>query len=326
MQTDYVSPEFPEALKHITTAAGTQTKKNHSSLKSSLDVVRVYAEEIGLANNELTTLIEAITRGDLLDQTSQNALMKSLYPAEKVPFEIVCIVVGSLGHGTQKASMATQQSLIQWLIKISDFLEEMSILTKFYSVLFNILNLTNLRADLCNLLTRITQKKHVKPFRIQMLQDLSATVGPEPDLLKLMFVYNQHAPGTLDLGKGNKPLGDISYLDPEWVLQLSRIQSRCGSLPASTDVKDYVGSLEKVKLSDLKPADMGDRIMQRTLALIAEDKTQSIIDECFSPVFNGLLEKMSSRQERSRSLSSTLGIFASLTRYTKVGKSRKIVI
>ena len=71
------------------------------------------------------------------------------------------------------------------------------------------------RAYLCHLLSLITRKKHVRPFRIQMLcvflpralksmanqstlrLELWKTCGNEPALLRLIYVYEKHRPDVL---------------------------------------------------------------------------------------------------------------------------------
>jgi hypothetical protein len=209
---------------------------------------------------------------------------------------------------------------------VSDYLEEPSSLTRFYSVLFNLLDMTNLRAELCHLLARITRRKHVRPFRVRMLQDLSTNVGPEPALLRLMHVFDKYAPGVLDISKANKRLGDFPHPDPEWGVQLSMIQSRHGVRPVSADLKDYVDRLDKVTLIHLKPTDLKDRTMQRNLALASEESSRRQVDECLSPNFEKYLEKSSNDHDVGKSLSEILDSVYSYTKFTKVGLSLRFVL
>lgn len=313
-----LSGDFQQALDHISTAPDIPTKKKYPALKPSLDTIHVHAEKRGLPDEVLKTFIDAITRPNSFDQTSQKALITSLYPAGRVPTEIVSIVVGSLGYGASKASVPTQQLLLQWVIMVSDYLEAPSSLSQFYSVLFNLLDMTNLRADTCRLLAKITRRKHVRPFRIQMLRDLSTAVGPEPALLRLMHVYDRYAPGVLDL-RSSKRFGNFPHLDPEWGLRLDRIQSRNRLQTTSADVENYVERLERVDLSDLKSVDLRDRTVQLNLALGPLETSRREIDDCLSAILEPRLEKSFNGHDIGKSHSEALESVLIYTRYTKVG-------
>lgn len=80
-----------------------------------------------------------------LDQSSATILIKNLYPAGKVPSEAVCAIVASLGHAKKKPSSSTQAALLRWLSAIHGVLEDHSILTQFYAVLFNLLDMITIR-------------------------------------------------------------------------------------------------------------------------------------------------------------------------------------
>jgi centromere protein I len=138
----------------------------------------------------LEQLVDIITRPNQLDQSSLGSLVRNLYPGSRVTDSIVVKVVGSLGHGRMKPSYSTQAALLKWLIMVYDILENQRLLSKLYSVLFNLIDtsalryftttfsrpllsllhpLTHIRAQLCHLLSLITRRKHVRPFRIQVL-------------------------------------------------------------------------------------------------------------------------------------------------------------
>ncbi|MCJ1375473.1 hypothetical protein MMC20_006709 [Loxospora ochrophaea] len=153
-----------------------------------------YACQHGLTVTLLRTLLDHVTRANFLDQTSAVELIGSLYPAAKVPSGLVCIVVNSLGQGKQKPSLAIQSSLLKWLVLTHEVLEDSSILSKLYSVLFNLLDMISLRPNLCHLLAIITRRRHVKPFRIQSLLQLSSIAANEPSILGLVQVYKRYYP------------------------------------------------------------------------------------------------------------------------------------
>lgn len=132
--------------------------------------------------------MDIITRPNEVDQSSLGNLIRNLYPATRVPDIIAIKVVGSLGHGRVKPSYSAQAALLKWLIMVYDVLENQKVLSQLYSVLFNLLDASALRyfsnhgepslpfpnADifrpqLCHVLSLITRRKHVRPFRIQAL-------------------------------------------------------------------------------------------------------------------------------------------------------------
>jgi len=119
-----------------------------------------------------------------LDQASIANIIRNLYPATKVSDDTVVKVVGSLGHGQSRAAFPVQTMLLKWLVMVHGVLEDQKILSQLYSFLFNLLDTIAIRYDLvshfctsahsyraplCQLLSLITRRRHVRPFRIQML-------------------------------------------------------------------------------------------------------------------------------------------------------------
>ena len=334
-----------EAITRVQTAADTQTKTKYSILKSSLDTISTYAENHGLLNSDLQTLIEVVKRPVSLDQKSQNVIIKSLYPASNVPSDLICTVIGCLGHGSHKASVSSQQLLLEWIFMVADYLEEPSHLSKVYSVLFNLLDMMSIRAEICHVLAQITRRKHVQPFRIHFLQGLSKNAGQDHALLKLMFVYDKYAPGILVLEKPRKNVMDSSHTNPDWVSKLERIhnktsftstkinhrlassrflqrRSRRAKAPSTfqgdDEIENFVNRLEDIRLSDINVSDLSDPVLQiytSTVQKASEDQS----DDFLSPVFNEQTEKLASGQNISKVSSQTLKNVLSYTRYAKVG-------
>jgi centromere protein I len=60
------------------------------------------------------------------------------------------------------------------------------------------------RPLLCHVLSLATRRKHVRPFRIQMLMELTRQAGNEPPLVGLMRVYKDFFPDIIvgDLTSG----------------------------------------------------------------------------------------------------------------------------
>ena len=149
-----------------------------------MTAICAYAYECGLSAHALNVVIDIVTQSNFLDQSSVTALVKGLYPAGRVSSHLVCRIVASLGNGRDKPSAATQNLLLRWVIMIYEVLESPTFVSSLYAVLFNMLDMTSLRLDdsafcysaanelrasVCHLLAIITRRKHVKPFRIQML-------------------------------------------------------------------------------------------------------------------------------------------------------------
>lgn len=96
-------------------------------------------------------------------------LVRGLYPASRVTPSQALRVVGALGHGRLKPSLAMQALLLRWLVMVYHVLEEPAVLARAYPVLFNLLDTAAIRAPLTHLLALVTRRKHVRPFRIQNL-------------------------------------------------------------------------------------------------------------------------------------------------------------
>ena len=337
--------EVQDALNRVRTAADTQTKTKYSILKPFLDTVTTYAENHGLSNSALQTLVDAVKRPNSFDQKGQNAIIKSLYPANDVSSELICTVIGSLGHGSRKASVSSQQLLLGWVLMVADYLEQRSHLSNFYSVLFNLLDMMSIRAEICHLLAKITRRRHVRPFRIHLLQDLSKRTSQEPALLKLMYVYDKYAPGILVLDKPRKHSIDLLSADSDWVLQLERIRNipsitlakrsnqlassrflrqsstkakASNTIPSAGDIESLVNQLEDIKLSDMTASDLSDPVLQIYIMLTGQEASGDQIDDLLNPIFHQQLEKLASGQSISKASLQLLQGVVQYSRYTKV--------
>ena len=342
--------EVQDALNRVRTAADTQTKTKYSILKPFLDTVATYAESHGLSNSTLQTLVDVVKSPNSFDQKSQNAIIKSLFPASNVSSGLICTVIGCLGYGSRKASVSSQQLLLRWVLLVADYLEQPSHLSNFYSVLFNLLDMMSIRAEICHLLAKITRRKHVRPFRIHLLQDLSKRTSQEPALLKLMYVYDKYAPGILVLDKPRKHSIDLSSADSDWVLQLERIRSTpsitlakrsnqlassrflrqsstkakaSSTIPSAGEIESLVNQLEDIKLSDMTASDLSDPVLQIYIMLTGQEASRDQIDDLLNPIFHQQLEKLASGQSISKASLQLLQSVVQYSRYTKV--STKII-
>ncbi|KAG4437158.1 hypothetical protein IFR05_007360 [Cadophora sp. M221] len=205
-------------------AAKTPTKQRKAKISVIVDKIcsRAYAD--GLSNSSLELLVDIVTRPNELDQSNLGNLIRSLYPATRVPDIIVIKVVGSLGHGRVKPSYSAQAALLKWLIMIHDVLENQKVLSQLYSVLFNLLDTSALRPQLCHVISLITRRKHVRPFRIQALMELSRQGGYEPPVVGLMRVYKDYYPDVI-VGEVTSGRASVfTHPNPEWRQRLGEIQ------------------------------------------------------------------------------------------------------
>jgi len=166
----------------------------------------------------LARLLKILTTKNNLDQGTVTTLIKNLYPQKRIASKNVTQVVCCLGPSKNKPSPATQALLLRWLILSYDLFEERAHLAKLYSVLFNHLDMISLRKPLCHLLSLITRRKHVKPFRIQALMELiQSSGGDEKELISLLRIFKNYYPEIIlgDFGSRRNALF-FKHPDPEW--------------------------------------------------------------------------------------------------------------
>ncbi|KAA8895854.1 Mis6-domain-containing protein [Sphaerosporella brunnea] len=185
-----------------------------------------HAKIRGLAPDVLDTLIDALTKApSFLNQTASARIVKALIPRRKVSEENVLTIVGCLGIGVNKPSLATQQAaLLRWLVMVYNVLEDYTILSRMYGVLFNLLDMITLRAHICHLLSLVTRRKHIKPFRIQALLQLKQDVGNEQHVNALLQTYKNYYPDIIVAEVGPFRAGVFSHPSPEWMQQVLAIQ------------------------------------------------------------------------------------------------------
>lgn len=178
----------------------------------------------GVLPEELLQLIDVIISRTHLDQASLNNILRNLYPVSHVSEDVVLKIVGSLGLGEQKPSLTLQSALLQWVIQVYHVLDNkaQSVLSRAYSVLFNLLDVSATRPQLFHILAIITRRKHVQHYRIQALLNLTRQNANDRHLQGLLRVYRNYYP---EIIVGNPGKGSTFKLpDPEWKERLAVIQ------------------------------------------------------------------------------------------------------
>ncbi|KAL4898606.1 Mis6-domain-containing protein [Aspergillus ambiguus] len=216
-----------DAIEHLEAVAPVPSKQRYTDAGKLAKTIASHAYDSGLPGAALERVTKILTTSNHLDQGTVTTLIKNLYPAERVPSKLVTQVVCCLGPSKNKPSPATQVQLVRWLILVYDFLEDRSHLSKLYAVLFNYLDMISLRKPLCHILSFITRRKHVKPFRIQALMELvRSSGGDERELLTLLKVFKNYCPDVIvgDVGMFGRKGLVFKHPDPEWSSHLKLLQ------------------------------------------------------------------------------------------------------
>lgn len=314
-------------------------KPNAVERRPYINTICQYANQHGLATQDLRSLLDLAILPSSLNQASRGLIIKSLYPACRVPSDMVYKIASSLGHGAHKPLASVQFALLRWLIMAHCAFEDASALSALYSVFFNLLGRMDIRAPLCHVLAMITKRKHVKPFRLDIIQRLSIDIPREPALEKLMRIFNQ-----LGSPRSDKPGTQGLFIlfphpDPAWGERLRLIQQQAGitAVPTGTytqsfifssvrkDVKigaessstnsrkrsrdafemtnvdDIAQHLEDLNVPVPKAQNLNDRLLQQYLSTQSDEVIDSLLDGVLDPLFGKELEGMAKGDEVRRS-------------------------
>ncbi|WZH45059.1 Mis6-domain-containing protein [Fusarium acuminatum] len=199
-------------------------KTRATSIKPTITNLTSLCYEWGLLPETLDHLIDLVTTPNHLDQASQAAIIGNLYPAAPVSRESTLRVISCLGHGALKPSLTLQAALLKWLITVHHTLESPQVLSQVYPVLFNLLDTAATRPNLSHLLALITRRKHVRPFRIQALLNLSRQTGNDPCLIGLLRVFKDYYPEVIVGEAVRGKASSFKHPDPQWRERLDEIQ------------------------------------------------------------------------------------------------------
>ncbi|CAO2648421.1 Nn.00g076880.m01.CDS01 [Neocucurbitaria sp. VM-36] len=184
----------------IKATSRTPPKQRIVKVSSVVDVICRHAFDAGLDHDALRDVVQLVSVKTHLDQTSVTTLVKNLYPAQRVPADVVVTVVGALGQGKGKPSPGTQDSLVKWLTAIHEIIEDGNILSRLYGVLFGMLDMISIRLE------------------------LSRGLGNEPALQGLLRVYKDYYPDII-LGSTSTSRKSFAPLpDLEWRTRISAVQ------------------------------------------------------------------------------------------------------
>ncbi|KAK4189083.1 centromere protein I [Podospora australis] len=220
------SDRLEDLLGDLEAASKLPARSRLTSIKSTVEKATSLLYDQGAPPEELARLVDLLTQSNELDQASLAAITRNLYPSDKVDDEIVLRFVGALGHGCLKPSFPLQCLFLKWLVMVHHLLQNPTILSQVYGVLFNLLATAAIRPQLCHLLALITRRKHVRPFRIQSILNLSRQTGGDPNLTGLLRVFKNYYPEIIvgELTKGRA--ATFKHPDPNWRERLNEIQQQ----------------------------------------------------------------------------------------------------
>ncbi|KAL2023816.1 hypothetical protein VTK56DRAFT_1083 [Thermocarpiscus australiensis] len=224
------SPEGDDDLEgllgDLEAASEIPAKRRKASIKSTVERITSVLYDRGALPHELARLVDLLTIRNHLDQASLAAIVRNLYPSAKVSDQAVLRFIGALGHGQLKPSLPLQALFLRWLVMVYHLLENPAILSQAYGVLFNLLDTAAIRPQLCHLLALVTRRKHVRPFRIQAILNLSRQTGGDPNLTGLLRVFKNYYPEIIvgDVTKGRAAA--LKHPDPQWRTRLNEIQQQ----------------------------------------------------------------------------------------------------
>ncbi|KAG0648352.1 Sim4 complex subunit mis6 [Hyphodiscus hymeniophilus] len=306
-----------ELLVDLERAAKTPAKQRVTNASSLIAKLCLIAYEDGLSSAALEDIIDIITLSNHLDQASTGSLIKNLYPVGKVQDSVVFKVVGSLGHGKAKPSFTVQAALLKWLVMTYDILDHQRVLSKLYSVLFNLLDTIAIRME------------------------LTRQVGNDPPLVALMRVYKDYYPDVIvgDVTTGRASV--FTHPNPEWRQRLGEIQdvnlqrTQDGQAPEQQNfrvtrrglngskrqktslipevhtshaqessvtleevenVTNFVNMLERIELPNQLVAAIGDPLLQKLLQLKPSTPNIHRMDQWLLAFFEDQLETLGSER------------------------------
>ncbi|OAX80697.1 hypothetical protein ACJ72_04961 [Emergomyces africanus] len=253
---DSPQQEMEDAIEQLENVASIPSKQRHTNVADLAKSIASNAYDSGIPTHLLERLVTIISKSKHLDQTTITTIVKNLYPSGRVSPRTISKVISCFGPSRSKPSPATQALFLRWLILVYEDMEDQSYLSRLYAVLFNFLDMISLRRSLCHLLSLITRRKHVKPFRVQALLELMRnTGGEERELLGLLKVFKSYYPDII-VGDTYPSTGRASYFfkhpDPEWVKQMRHVQEKAAAAGLTANDQNAPQTFQVVRRGAVK--------------------------------------------------------------------------
>ncbi|KAJ5109872.1 Centromere protein Cenp-I [Penicillium argentinense] len=262
-----------DALEHLEAVAYVPVKQRYTDASELARIITSDAYENGIPQAALGRLLKVLTAKNNLDQGTVTSLIKNLYPQEGILSKHITQVVCCLGPNKTKPTPATQALLVRWLILAYDLLEDKSHLGKLYAVLFNHLDMISLRKPLCHLLSLITRRKHVKPFRIQTLMEFIQNAGGEDkELVCLLRIFKNYYPEII-VGDGGSRRAGLFFKHPdlEWSSHAKALQDQNEERAQASQQSKYQvvhrGAVKRSRLEVIIPVLQTSRVSSKQTSL-----------------------------------------------------------
>ncbi|KAJ5887666.1 Centromere protein Cenp-I [Penicillium taxi] len=263
-----------DAIEHLEATAFVPAKQRYTDVGKLVNTIASVAYENGIPQNMLGRILKILTVKNNLDQGTITILIKNLYPQERVASEHVNHIVCCLGPSKFKPSPATQALLVRWLILAYDLLQDRTHLGKLYAVLFNHLDMISLRKSLCHVLSMITRRKHVKPFRIQALMDLvQRNIGDEKEIISLLSTYKNYYPDIItgDVSGSRRSSLFFKHPDLDWSSHARMLQSQNMERVQATQGSSFQvlhrGAIKRSKIEVVVPVLQTSRVSKKHASL-----------------------------------------------------------
>ncbi|EPE09405.1 mis6 domain-containing protein [Ophiostoma piceae UAMH 11346] len=205
-------------------AARVPAKRRQFAVKPTVERLTALTYEHGLRPDAFRTLVVDVLAapGIYLDQASLGSLIRNLYPVGSssgsspsssgtVPEDVVLAIVGCLGQGQLKPTLAIQSLLLRWIVLVYHVLspQALAVLSRSYAVLFNLLDTAGIRPQLCHVLVLITRRRHT---------------GHDAYLVGLLRVFKNYYPEVI-VGEATRGRASpFKHPDPQWRTHLDEIR------------------------------------------------------------------------------------------------------
>ncbi|KAK0739800.1 Mis6-domain-containing protein [Apiosordaria backusii] len=211
-----------QLLDDLESASRTPAKRRQTSIKPTVEKTTSLLYDRGALPDDLIRLVDLLTLHNHLDQASLSAITRNLYPLGKVSDEVILRIVGALGHGHLKPSFPLQSLFLKWLVMVYHLLQDPTILSQTYGVLFNLLD----TAAISCVIDRISSLRLTRIDKARIRLALSRQTGGDPNLTGLLRVYKNYYPEIIvgDITKGRAAA--FKHPDTQWRERLNEIQQQ----------------------------------------------------------------------------------------------------
>ncbi|ORX55774.1 Mis6-domain-containing protein [Hesseltinella vesiculosa] len=149
------------------------------------------SKKFGLKAIQISGLLDVVFSQKLSD-TVACSFVSCLFPRDSVPEREITRIFGNLSCRDYSPNLMAR--LLSWVILVYDFISPKKHLPRLYGVLFHYLTVEHTRPWTCHLLYLMTQRQHVRPYRMRQLANLIDASEPEKQLVGLFLLFRKYRP------------------------------------------------------------------------------------------------------------------------------------